>query len=255
MKKLVSLALTCVMALSLVACGSSSSSSSSKKTVTINIGVSPDYAPYESKEGDKIVGFDADMVKLFPSYLNTDSTTYKFKWNEMAFDNIVTQVQAGQIDVGISGFTYSKDRKVAWSDPYTATAQVAVVAKDSSINSPSDLEGKTLAAQSGATGEQAAKAVKNAKVVSVQNVQEIFSALSAGQYDAVIVDLAVANNYAKNGNYKVLSESLLDEKNYIIAAEDDKDTIKLMNKAIKKFLASDDYDNLTSKYGLKKLDK
>ena len=241
----------------LTACGSSSSTTSNgKKTVTINIATSPDYAPYESldKKGN-IVGFDADMVKLFPSYLNDKNTTYKFKWNQMSFDNIVSQVQAGQVDVGVSGFTYDKKRKVEWSDPYTATAQVAVVNKNSKIKTVKDLEGKKLAAQSGSTGEKAAKAVKNAKVSSVSNAQEIFSALTANQYDAVVVDLAVANNYAKAQNFKVLSQSLLDEKNYIIAKQGNKKMINLMNKALTKFLASQDYKKLTNKYGLKKLEK
>lgn len=257
MKKLVKVTLSAAMIATLTACGSSSSTTSSgKKTVTINIATSPDYAPYESldKKGN-IVGFDADMVKLFPSYLNDKNTTYKFKWNQMSFDNIVSQVQAGQVDVGVSGFTYDKKRKVEWSDPYTATAQVAVVNKNSKIKTVKDLEGKKLAAQSGSTGEKAAKAVKNAKVSSVSNAQEIFSALTANQYDAVVVDLAVANNYAKAQNFKVLSQSLLDEKNYIIAKQGNKKMINLMNKALTKFLASKDYKKLTDKYGLKKLEK
>lgn len=256
MKKLLKVTLSAAMIATLTACGSSSSSSNGKKVVTINIATSPDYAPYESldKKGN-IIGFDADMVKLFPSYLNTSTTTYKFKWNQMSFDNIVSQVQAGQVDVGISGFTYDKKRKVEWSNPYTATAQVAVVNKNSKIKTVKDLEGKKLAAQSGSTGEKAAKAVKNAKVSSVSNAQEIFSALTANQYDAVVVDLAVANNYAKAQNFKVLSQSLLDEKNYIIAKQGNTKMINLMNKALKKFLASEDYTTLTNKYGLKKLEK
>lgn len=257
MKKVLKFVLAASMAGTLVGCGSSSTSSSSStstKTQTINLAVSPDYAPYESlnKKGE-IIGFDADMIKLFPKYLNTKTTTYKFKWNKMSFDNIVTQVQAGQVDLGVSGFTYSKKRKVAWSKPYTATAQVAVVNKDSDIKTLKDLQGKKLAAQSGATGEQAAKSVKNAKVSSVQNVQEIFSALTAKQYDAVIVDLAVANQYAKAQGFKVLSESLLDEKNYIIAKQGNTKMINLVNKALTKFLASKDYKKLTNKYGLKAL--
>lgn len=259
MKKLLKFALAASMAGTLVGCGSSSSSTSSSdstaaKVQTINIAVSPDYAPYESlnKKG-QIVGFDADMVKLFPKYLNNSKTTYKFKWNKMSFDNIVTQVQAGQVDLGVSGFTYDKKRKVEWSDPYTATAQVAVVNKDSKLKTPKDLEGKKLAAQSGSTGEKAAKAVKNAKVSSVQNAQEIFSALTAKQYDAVIVDSAVAKNYSKAQGFKILKKSLLDEKNYIIAKQGNKKMIKLVNKALKKFLASKDYKKLTDKYGLKAL--
>ena len=117
-----------------------------------------------------------------------------------------------------------------------------------------DLEGKTIAAQSGSTGEKAAKEIKNANVVSVTNVQEIFSSLTSKQYDAVVVDLAVAQNYVKEQNFVMLEESLLDEKNYIIAKEGNDEMIDMINKCIDKFLASDDYKTLCEKYGLKQLE-
>lgn len=166
------------------------------------------------------------------------------------FDNIITQLQGDQIDVGISGFTYDSKRKVEWSDPYLGSSQVAVVPKDSDIASTADLEGKSLVAQTGATGEMAAKEVKDAKVTGLKNVQDIMNALSANQYDAAIVDLGVAKNYVKSGEFKMLDESLMDEQNYIIAKKGNTDVIDKMNTCIKKFLASDDYAKLCKKYGL-----
>lgn len=256
MNRIVKFGIVGALALSMAGCGSSSGNKSkaSAKTTTITVAIAPDYAPYESldKKGN-IVGFDADMVKLFPSYLNTATTKYKFKYNQMSFDNIINQLQAGQADVGISGFSYNKKRKVSWSVPYTATAQVAVINKDSKIKSIKDLEGKKLAAQSGSTGEVAAKKVKGATVSSVSNAQENFPALKAKQFDAIICDLAVAKKYAKAQNFKILSQSLLDEKNYIVAKQGNTKMIGIMNKALKKFIASKDYKTLTDKYGLKAL--
>lgn len=263
MKKLFKGLLVAAMALTVTACGGNgsentadNSASSNKEVKEINIAVSPDYAPYESLDTDgNIIGFDPDMVALFPSYLNDDNTEYKFVWHQMSFDNIVSQVQSGQVDLGVSGFTYDEKRKVEWSIPYTATAQVAVVNKNSDIKTIADLEGKIVAAQSGSTGENAAKEIKNAKVVSVSNVQEIFSALTSQQYDAVVVDLAVAQNYVKEQGFVMLDESLLDEKNYIIAKEGNEEMISMVNQCLEKFLASDDYAKLCEKYGLKQLEQ
>ena len=256
MKKILTLFMVALMAITLTACSSNSEADSDKKTVTYTIGVSPDYPPYESLDTDNnVIGFDADMVALFPSYLETDDTVYEFEWVKMDFDNIVTQIQAGQIDLGISGFTYAEDRKVEWSDPYTATSQIAVVKKDSAIKTSADLKGKVLAAQTSSTGEDVAKDVENATVNSLKDVKMIFQGLKADQYDAAIVDLAVAQQYVKeNDDLVMIDETLLDEKNYIIAKEGNTDTIKVVNKALKKFLASDDYDTLCEKYGLKKLE-
>lgn len=178
MKKVLKLMLALVMTCAIAGC---SSSSKNDADVTITIGTSPDYAPYESlnKKGE-IVGFDVDMAKLFEGYLSDmEGKTYSLEFKQMDFDNIVTQIQGDQIDLGISGFTYSEDRVVEWSDPYLGTQQVAVVSNGSSITSNDQLVGKKLAAQTGATGEQAAKEVENADVVSMKNVQDIFNVYQA----------------------------------------------------------------------------
>lgn len=255
MKKLLKLFLMCTMVFVLAGCGGNDSSGDDSNTLVV--GISPDYPPYESLDtNNNIVGFDADMVKLFEQYLSEDEgVDYKLEFKQMDFNNIVTQLQGNQIDLGISGFTYKEDRAVEWSNPYTATAQVAVLPKDTNIKTVSDLEGKKLAAQTGATGEDAAKNVKNAEVVSMDDVQDIFTGLSAHQYDAAIVDLAVAKNYVDSGNFVYLDESLMDEKNYIIAKEGNTELMDKINKCIDKFLASDDYNKLCDQYGLKKLEK
>ncbi len=257
MKKFLKGLLVCAMVLCVTACGGNTddSADSSDKTVKeITVAISPDYPPYEDRDTDgTIVGFDADMVALFPSYLNDDTTEYKFVWKEMDFTQIVTQIQGGQADLGIAGFTYSEDRIVAWSDPYALTSQVAVVNADSNITTLEDLEGKTIAVQTSTTGEEAAKTIKDAKVVSVDNAQQIFESLNSNQYDAVVVDYSVALNYVNNQGLVMIDEALLDEKNYIIAKEGNDEMIELVNKALEQFIASDDYLELCEKWDIKPL--
>lgn len=255
MKKLFKSLLVVALMFTMTACGKGDDSS--KDSVTLTIGISPDYPPYESLDTDgNIIGFDADMVALFEDYLTEEEgVEYKLEFKQMDFSNIVTSLQGDQLDLGISGFTYDEKRVVEWSDPYTATAQVAVMPSDTNIKSVSDLEGKKIAAQTGSTGEDAAKAVKNADVVSMDDVQDIFTGLAAHQYDAAIVDIAVGQNYVDNGNFVYLDETLMDEENYIIAKKGNTEVIEKINKCIEKFLASDDYDQLCEKYGLKQLEK
>ncbi|WP_296876002.1 transporter substrate-binding domain-containing protein [Thomasclavelia sp.] len=255
MKKLFKSLLVVALMFTMTACGKGDDSS--KDSVTLTIGISPDYPPYESLDTDgNIIGFDADMVALFEDYLTEEEgVEYKLEFKQMDFSNIVTSLQGDQLDLGISGFTYDEKRVVEWSDPYTATAQVAVMPSDTNIKSVSDLEGKKIAAQTGSTGEDAAKTVKNADVVSMDDVQDIFTGLAAHQYDVAIVDIAVGQNYVNNGNFVYLDETLMDEENYIIAKKGNTEVIEKINKCIEKFLASDDYDQLCEKYGLKQLEK
>ena len=105
MKKIIKLGMAALTALTMVGCSSGSASNDEK---VLTVGISPDYAPYESenKKGD-IVGFDPDMMKCFEEYLSEEEgVTYKLEMKKMDFDNIITQIQGDQIDVGISGFTY-----------------------------------------------------------------------------------------------------------------------------------------------------
>ena len=70
MKKLFKGLLIGALVFTMVGCGGNSdnesSNNSSDDSVTLTIGVSPDYPPYESLDtNNNIVGFDAEMVKLF----------------------------------------------------------------------------------------------------------------------------------------------------------------------------------------------
>ena len=247
MNKLFKFGCAALMAATMVGCGAE------KEEKTIMIGVSPDYYPYEALTKDnKMYGFDIDMVDWFEDYLSDEEgVDYKLEFKQMDFDNIIVQLQGDQIDLGISGFSYDEKRKVEWSDPYLGSSQVAVVPEGSEIKSMKDLDGKKIAAQTGSTGEAAAKEkVKDAKVVGMKKVPDIMSGLQANQFDAAVIDLGVAHNYVDKGNVKLLDGVLSDEKNYIIAKDGNKESIEKVNKCIKAFVKSDEYKDLCKKYGL-----
>ena len=247
----------CLMLGTLAGCGSAQGDDAQSEDPTvILVGVSPDYPPYESLDSDgNIVGFDADMLVELEKYMTEDGGNYDLQFRQMEFNAILSQLPAKQLDMAISGFTYDEERKVAWSDPYTATAQVAVMPKDTEITSVDDLKGKTIAAQTASTGEKAANEIEDANVQSISDVKVIFSGLASGQYDAAVVDLAVAKNYVDSGDYVMLDETLMDEKNYIITYEGNDELLEKVNAALKKFMASDRYVELCDQYGVKALEE
>ena len=253
MNKLFKLSCAAVMAATMVGCGADKAEEN-----TIMIGVSPDYAPYESIDAktDKMVGFDIDMVEWFEDYLTEEEgVEYNLEFKNMKFDNIVTQIQGDQIDLGISGFSYDEDRKVEWSDPYLGSSQVAVVTSGSDIATLDDLAGKKIGVQSGSTGEEAANGVKDAEVSPLKEVPALMSGLASNQFDVVVIDLGFAKNYVANGDFKLVDGVLADEKNYIIAKDGNKEMIEKINKCIEAFIASDDYAKLCEDYGLTPLTK
>lgn len=245
MKKVMKLLLATMMSFSLAACGGSSDSKQK-----ILIGISPDYPPYESLDGDKMVGFDVDMTKELFAIMNEDSDKYEYEFKQMSFDTISTSIVSEQIDLGISGFTYHEEWKdVIWSDKYNDSRQVALVANDSPIQTADDLKGKNIGAQLASTGEGVANEIEGANVKAVKDVKVLIETLNSGGIDAIIMDDAVAKNYVKEAGYRMLDETLLEEENLIIAKKGNEDLMKDVNKALKKFIKSDKYQELKSKWG------
>ena len=235
------------MALTMVGCGNSNTSDSTK----LLIGVSPDYAPYESiNANNEMEGFDIDMTKELVDIMNKNGGNYEYEFKQLSFDTIATSITSDQIDLGISGFTYHEEWKgVIWSDAYNDSKQVALVAEDSDIKTVKDLEGKKIGAQLAATGEACAKDIKGAEVNAVKDVKVLVEALKSGGVDAVILDYAVAKNYDVQDAYKMIDESLLEEKNMIIAKKSNDKLMEDVNKAIKEFVNSQKYTELKEKWG------
>lgn len=275
MKKLFCLLTVVLLSLSLIACsskedsnptedsatdGGSDGGSNPSEVITISIGMSPDYPPYESLDTNgNLIGFDVEMLKEMETLLyEAEGKTYKFDIVQMNFDNIIVQMQGGQLDAGVSGFTYSEEREgaVQWSTPYCNSKQVVMVLADSAVNSLSDLDGKLVAAQTGTTGEYAAQdSFGEENVTSIQSVIDMIPGLDANQYDAVVLDSAVANSYVSTGKYKVLDETLVDEMNYIVVANGKDETLSIINKGIELFVASDKYSELCEEYQLSPIEK
>ena len=257
MKKVLSVLFLVLLTLGMVACSKNDESASTDEenadVVTITVGISPDYAPYESLNTDnEIVGFDVEMLKLFETYLSEEyGVKYEFSLQSMNFDNIVTQIQGSQVDIGVSGFSYDEKREEAasFSKPYCLSKQVVLVLADSEYTSVNELEGKALAAQTGTTGEYAAEDLSE-NVSSIQSVIDMIPGVDAHQYDAVVLDSAVANSYAETGKYKVLPETLVDEANYILVQKGNEDMLAKINFCIEKLTASEEYKTLCETYQL-----
>ena len=166
------------------------------KDGTLTVISSLDFPPFENLENGEAVGFEVDIVKEIASRLGLKADIQNKK-----FDAIVPAIAAGgSADVGVSGITITPEREeqVLFSDSVCDSNQAIVVMKNSGITDVAQLEGKTIAAQSGTTGSDWAK--ENAPKATVTDFAEVtacFAALQSGQADAVCIDLPVAANIIK----------------------------------------------------------
>lgn len=256
MKKLLMACLSLVMLVGVSGCGSKESATWQDELGEENkivIGTSADYPPFEYKDDSgNFVGFDMEMAKILGEYLSTEDEKYEVVIQNMTFSTIVSAVQSGQVDLGISGFTYDPKRKVTFSTPYYYSAQMIVVNENNTdIKSAEDLKdpNKKVAAGAGTTGESAANDL-GIEIVKPGDYLVMFEMLKNDQLDAVICDAAVAMNYASKDGYKLVEKPLKEEEMSILIKEENTKLAEEINKQIEKFLESDEYTELLKKYEL-----
>ncbi len=223
------------------------------KETVISIGVSPDYPPYEGLDlNGNLEGFDIDFMSAVLDVLNENNEgEYTIEWVQMEFSTIVTSIQMGQLDLGVSGFTYDETRDVLFSTPYIDSSILVVTNGNEEIKSIEDLTGKTIGAQLGSTGESTAQEIEGATVISVSDVNILMESLKSNAYDAVALDQGVAMNYVENAGFTLVEGTLVDDSMYVIAKKDKELLIEEINAAIEIVKSSDIYTELLEKWDLK----
>ena len=211
MKKLISLALTAVMALGLFA----SCSSESKTTKEFVVGFDSEFPPmgFVDSKGD-YVGFDLDLAKEVAKRLDMKFVAQPINWD--AKDN---ELNSGNIDCIWNGFTISgREDKYTWTDAYMENNQVVVVNKDSGITTFDDLAGLTVAVQKDSSGLQALKdneALSSTfgALLEEDSYLNAMMELESGAVDAIVMDEIVARYEIKTSgkNFEVLDEPVASE--------------------------------------------
>lgn len=260
MKKLLT---TLLVLLLLAGCGSTSTDSNNTNGTTdltsdlltsdkIIIGTSPDYPPFENlTTSGEIEGFDIDLMNALIEIINEDNqTNLTVEWKQLDFNSIIGALQSNQVDLGMSAFSYSEDRDVWFSNTYLTSAQVVLVKADSDITTTTDLNGKNIGVQSGTTGETEANKIDGANITSLNDANLLVAQLKTNAFDAIVLDSAVAKTYVENEGLVQLENALVDESLGIIANHSKDNLSTAINAAIDKFIVTDEYQSLLTKWGL-----
>ena len=93
---------------------------------TLTMATNAEFEPWEYKEGDEVVGIDADIAKAV-----CDKMGYELKIEDMAFEMILATVDTGKADFGAAGMTVNAEREksVDFTDTYAEATQVVIVKK------------------------------------------------------------------------------------------------------------------------------
>lgn len=246
MKKLVSLLLMVTMVISLTACGEKAETTGEVAKEKLIMATNAEFPPYEYREGDQIVGIDADIAAAIAEELGMELVI-----EDMAFDSIIAAVTTGKADIGVAGMTVSEDRleSVNFSTPYTQAAQVIIVKEDSDIATPDDLTGKSVGVQLGTTGDIYCDDIEDATVERYSKGFEAVQALIQGKIDAVMIDREPALVFVEeNEGIKVVDEEFTVEDYAIAIAKDNTELLEKVNAALKTLEESGKLAEIKAKY-------
>jgi polar amino acid transport system substrate-binding protein len=209
------------------------------------------YEPFEfQNEAGEWTGFDMDLMTAIAARYDL-----ALEVTVQPFDGIWLAPKAGTCDVVASSLTITEERaaNAAFSDGYFDSFQSLLVRTDDvdTLNSIESLSGKTLAVQTGTTGEEFAKAnAPEAKIQSFDDAAAMFLALESKQVDGVLQDFPInAFRATKMGTSAVSIKFDTESEQYGFAAsQDNTKLIEAINESLTEFKSNGKYDEIFAKY-------
>lgn len=224
MKKFFAVILSLTLILSLAACNSPAPSSAPSDVIPssgensesasdswtpvapgkLTVGTSADYAPFEWHaliDGeDKIVGFDMALAQAIADDLGLELVIV-----DMAFENIMTELKLGKVDLAIAGIVPKPERleEADFSMNYHSGYQTLVIKKEKAdqYKTLDDFQGLSVGAQTNTVQEQLVNTVvTGCNPVLLQTIPSLIMELKAGTVEAVCLESTVATGYVTNND-------------------------------------------------------
>ena len=249
MKKIIALVLALVMvAACLTACGGAKGATLKdvQKAGKLMVATSPDFPPFESLEGDAVVGIEPDIMALIGEKLGVE-----VEFVQMDFDSVLIGIQAAKYDCAMSGITVTPDRQknMLFTDPYYNAAQVIVVPEGSAITGKADLAGKVASVQTGTTAESGCQD-EGIEVQAFAANADAKAALTTGKVDAWVVDNLTAIQMVEEGDGLVILDEKMTEEPYAFAfAMGSEDLVAAINEALAALIADGTVESIFASYG------
>jgi len=250
MKKIISLILALTLAVgacfALTSCGAKGKTLAEvKEAGKLVVATSPDFPPFETLDGEEVVGIEVEILEKICAELGV---TLEIK--QIDFDAVLTGVQTGKYDCGMSGIsvTPKREKNVLFTNPYCLAAQCIVVKADSTIASKADLEGKKIAVQSGTTAAEFCG--QEGYSLSQYDKNPLAKlALTQGKVDAWVVDDLTAAELCKgDSSVKILNEAMTTEPYAFAFAFGSEDLVAEINTIIAELMADGTIAALFEKY-------
>ena len=245
MKKTLALLLALVMVLALCACGSKSAAPAADAKETLVMGTSADYAPFEFMYPNEKGGLVYGGIDVSVGQYIADYTGKELKIENMGFDYLLVSLQKGDFDMVLAAIEETEERlnSADFSDPYYTDypPMILIKAADKDVYVGADsFAGKSVGAQTATTKEDIVRNdLVGANLVSLQNVNDLVNQLVNDKIDAIVLDGAVALQFAASNSDLAVAELDLGEAypyRVAVAKGDPKGLLPGINEAIAEML-------------------
>ena len=213
----------------------------------LTIATSPDFAPYEfyhiNNGTPELSGFDVALGKRI-----ADDLGLEVQFVPMDFDGILMELQSGNVDLGISGFSPSPERAETFdfSDLYYMGGQSFVIRKadHDKYTDYAAFDGLPVGAQNGSIQMDLAKEnTPNANIIGLAKVTDIVSELVSGKLEGGFIETAVAEQYIKNyPELEIAWDVPYDTQGSAIALKKGSDLLPAVNAVINNALSDGSMD-------------
>jgi polar amino acid transport system substrate-binding protein len=221
---------------------------------TLTVCTEAPYEPFEFEDPDAPSGYSGFDIDLMQEIADRNDLTLVVV--NTGFEGLTSgaEMAAGTCDVAASAITITDERaeNVDFSDTYYSAIQSLLVPADSAITSIDDLiDGVTVGVQSGTTGEEYANEnVPGATIRAFEGGGDLFTALEAGQIDAILQDEPVNANRAEGDDSVAVVETYDTGENYGFALGQDRGDglLELINDTLQAMRDDGFYDELFDSY-------
>lgn len=227
----------------------------------LKVGMEITYPPFESYDGDKVVGSDPDLARAIAKQLGATAS-----FVDTRFSGLILGLNASHYDVIISGMYVTPERVAqAQAIPYAQTGAAIMVRASGTLRpkTPEDLCGLHVGLEQGTTwvaqlqGLSKSYCKPNGKgeitVSEYPSAPEVLQALLSNNIQAQMEIAGAAHALAQKSGGRVIVASttlIYPQTLGIYIRKDNKALYDLVKSALDKMKASGEYDAILKKYSL-----
>ena len=209
-------------------------------------------APYSYPDPEKpehVIGFEVELADALAAKMGLKAKMVQNQW-----DQLIPALDRGSFDIILNGLerTPENQQHIAMSVPYFIYAQQIVTRKDAAgLDKLEKLKGKSVGALSSSASLKIVELAGGIDVHSYPGNVETLRDLKAGRIEAVVLDLPMAQFYARpDSELKFSGESFAPGYYAVGVRKEDTNLLAAVNQAFGELATDGTYERIYRKYNV-----